>query len=99
MPILLKSKKAPKEVVEITLFSIYSSNYLSLASGIRLRMIVKQFENSRELIDNYLTNRYKTERNNCPKYSKQKYSCEIPEELFLLDLETDMELEIIINKK
>jgi hypothetical protein len=44
MPILLKSKKAPKEVAEITVFSIYSSNCLSSAFGIRFRMILKQFE-------------------------------------------------------
>jgi len=41
MPILLKSKKAPKEVAEITVFSIYSSNCLSSAFGIRFRMILK----------------------------------------------------------
>jgi hypothetical protein len=44
------------------------------------------------LRENDLTERYKRERNNCSKNSKQKYSSEIPEELFLLDLETEMEL-------
>jgi hypothetical protein len=44
------------------------------------------------LRENDLTKRYKAERNNCSKDSKQKYSSEIPEELFLLDLETEMEL-------
>lgn len=47
------------------------------------------------MINSDLTKRYKTERNNCSKDTKQKNSSEILEELFLLDLETEMVLKIV----